>query len=138
MEKENCCNESKKLENDDKTQKKSLYDELGGHDAIELVVNDFYKNVMADDRINHYFEEVNMKVQKLHQTNFLCFAFGGPNKFQGKDLRTAHSHLKLTEDDFKAVAENLIKTLKNFKIPDDKINDVMTIVASTHDDVLNL
>ena len=120
------------------TQKKSLYDELGGQETIGLVVDEFYNNVMADDRVNHHFAETNMKVQRQHQTNFLCFAFGGPNNYKGKDLRSAHAHLKLAEEDFTAIAENLQKTLVKFNVPEEKINEVMKVVASTHDEILNL
>jgi len=144
----NCCNEGKTkkkdeantvmLEDEDTHNKKSLYEELGGQEAIALVVNEFYKNVMSDDRVNHFFSEVNMKVQRLHQTNFLCYAFGGPNKFLGKDLRSAHAHLKLKEEDFTAITDNLLLTLKKFKISEDKIKEVMDIVATTHDEILNL
>lgn len=119
-------------------QQKSLYDELGGADAISAVVKEFYVYVLADERINHYFQEINMKEQTFKQINFLCYAFGGPKTWTGLDMRTAHAHLKLTEDDFNAVAENLLKALKKFSVPEETIEKVMKIAASTHDDVLNL
>lgn len=139
-----CCNEEKSHKKDVistvllDVNTKSLFDELGGYDSISAVVNEFYNYILKDDRINHYFQETNMKVQRLQQSNFLCMAFGGPKKYTGKDMRTAHAHLKLTEDDFNAVAENLLKALKKFKVPEETIGKIMKIVASTHDEVLNL
>lgn len=83
------------------------------------------------------FADVDMPRQRRKQKEFLSAAFGGPNPWKGKDMRTAHADMHLTEVHFQAVAENLQKSLEELKVPKDLIAQVMTIAASTHDDVLN-
>lgn len=116
---------------------KSLYHRLGGKAAINAAVNKFYKKVLADTKVNHFFEDVNMKKQHNKQKAFLSAAFGGPTPWKGKDMRRAHKDLDLTEADFNAIAGHLQSTLEELKIDKKLIGEVMTIAASTKDDVLN-
>ena len=116
----------------------SLYEKLGGKDAIDAAVEIFYQKVLADDRIKHFLESVDMNKQRGKQKIFLAYAFGGPVQYDGKDMREAHKHLDLNEEHFGAVAENLQATLEQLKVPQELIEQVMSIAASTHDDVLNL
>lgn len=117
---------------------KSLFDRIGGDAAINAAVDLFYKKIMADDRINHLFENTDMDRQIRKQKEFMTFAFGGSTKYDGQSLRAAHKDLDLIEYDFKAVAEDLVATLNDLEVPQDLQDEVMAIVGSTHDDVLNL
>ncbi len=121
--------------NDDRA--KSLYQRLGGKAAISAVVDAFYVKVLADDRIKHHFADINMEKQHRRQKEFLSAAFGSPVAWTGRDMRRAHSNLTLTEKDFGAVAENLVATLKDFKIKQELIDEVVAIAVSVKDDVLN-
>ena len=116
----------------------SLYERLGGRPAVEAAVDLFYDKIMADSRVNHYFENVDMKRQRSKQKMFMTYAFGGAPNYSGESMRKAHAHLNLTEDDFNAVAENLIATLQELSVGPDLIDEVIAIVATTKDDVLNL
>lgn len=118
-------------------REKSLYQRLGGQAAISAVVDAFYVKVLADARIKHFFADVNMTKQANRQKAFLSAAFGGPAPWTGKDMRKAHADLKLTEADFNAVAENLVKTLQDFKIKQELIDEVVAIAMSVKNDVLN-
>ena len=118
-------------------REKSLYHRLGGKAAVEAAVDKFYVKVLADKRINHFFEDINMMTQHRRQKAFLSAAFGSPVAWKGKDMRRAHEDMKLTEVHFNAVAENLQKTLEEMKVPQPLISEVMTIAASTKDAVLN-
>ena len=118
-------------------REKSLYHRLGGKAALDAAVDKFYVKVLADKRINGFFEEVNMKSQHRKQKEFLSAAFGGPIPWKGKDMRSAHESLDLKEEHFNAVAENLQQTLEEMKVPKERIAEVMTIAASTKDAVLN-
>jgi hemoglobin len=116
----------------------SLYQKLGGAAAIDAAVEAFYVKVLADNRIKHFFDDINMNKQRRKQKEFLSAAFGGPEPWTGKDMRTAHKNLPgLNETHFNAVAENLQKTLEDLKIKPELIQQVMTIAASTRNDVLN-
>ena len=115
----------------------SIYSRLGGQPAIDAAVDRFYVKVLADDRVNHFFEDVNMKRQIKKQKAFLSAAFGGPVAYEGKDMRAAHKHLDLTEADFGAIAEHLQATLSDLKVDEKLSAEIMTLVASTKDAVLN-
>lgn len=116
----------------------SLYQKLGGKAAIEAAVELFYQKVLADNRIQHFFEDVNMDKQRHRQKAFLSAAFGGPTPYVGKGLRKAHAHHSgLNESHFNTVAENLQKTLEELKVPSELIGRAMSIAASTKNEVLN-
>jgi len=116
----------------------SLYHKLGGQPAIDAVVEAFYVKVLADSRIKHYFDDINMTKQRRKQKEFLSAAFGGPIPWTGKDMRRAHANLPgLNDTHFNAVAENLEKTLEELKVKKELIQQVMAIAASVRDDVLN-
>jgi len=115
----------------------SLYHRIGGQAAIDATVEVFYKKVLADKRVSHFFEGINMKKQRAKQKAFIAAALGGPIPWKGKDMRRAHDSLDLNESHFNAIAENLQASLKEMKVDPKLISEVMTIVASTKNDVLN-
>ena len=115
----------------------SIYARLGGQPAINAAVELFYKKILADKSVNHFFDGINMVKQKAKQKQFLSAAFGGPVPYTGKDLRKAHRNLDLKESDFNAIAGHLQATLKELKIPGKLIAEVMAVAASTKDAVLD-
>jgi hemoglobin len=117
----------------------SLYEKIGGEAAVNAAVDIFYRKVLADDRINKFFEGVDMDRQAAKQKAFLTFAFGGPNNYTGKDMRDGHAHLVkngLDDSHFDAVMENLGATLKELNVPDELIAEAAAIAESTRNDVL--
>jgi len=117
----------------------SLYDQIGGEAAVDAAVDIFYRKVLADDRINKFFEDVDMERQAAKQKSFLTVAFGGPNKYTGKDMRDGHAHLVargLNDSHFDAVMEHLGATLKELNVPDELIAKAAAIAESTRNDVL--
>ena len=119
----------------------TLYERLGGEEAVNAAVDIFYRKVLSDDSISHFFDSTDMGEQRAKQKSFLTMAFGGPNNYTGTDLRAAHKPLVeqgLGEAHFTAVAQHLQSTLTELGVAEDLLNEVMAIAASTHDDVLNL
>ncbi|WP_455221030.1 group I truncated hemoglobin [Kaarinaea lacus] len=117
----------------------SLYEKIGGEAAVNAAVDIFYRKVLADDRINQFFDGVDMERQAAKQKAFLIFAFGGPNNYTGKDMRDGHAHLVargLDDSHFDAVMENLGATLKELNVPDELITEAAAIAESTRNDVL--
>ncbi len=114
----------------------SLYHKLGGWKSIDAAVDAFYVKVLADKRVNHFFADVSMPKQHRKQKEFLSAALGGPIPWAGKDMRKAHEGMGLTEEHFNAIAENLIATLKDLKVSQELIDQVIAVVATTKDDVL--
>ena len=118
----------------------SLFERIGGAAAVEAAVDLFYRKVLADDRISHFFDSVDMDAQRAKQKAFLTMAFGGPNSYTGKDLRAAHAPLVargLDDSHFDAVAEHLQATLDELGVAADLSEQAMAIAASTRDDVLS-
>ena len=116
----------------------SLYQKLGGKAAMDAAVEAFYVKVLADNRVKHFFDDINMARQRRKQKEFLSAAFGGPIPWTGKDMRKAHANLPgLNETHFNAIAENLKSTLVDLKIKPELIDQVMAIAGSVKDDVLN-
>lgn len=115
----------------------SLYERIGGEGAVDAAVDIFYRKVLADDRISHFFETVDMDRQRAKQKAFLSYAFGGPNAYSGKDMRAAHAKMQLTEAHFDAVMENLGATLQELNVPAELIGEAAAIANSVKDDVLN-
>ena len=116
----------------------TLFERLGGKPAVNAAVDIFYTKVIADASINHLFSGVDMPRQIAKQKAFLTYAFGGAESYSGKSMREAHKHLNLTEDHFNAVAGHLKSTLEELDVPQELQDEVMQVVGSTHDDVLNL
>jgi len=71
----------------------SLFEQLGGEAAVDAAVDVFYRKVLADYRINRFFDNVDMEQQAAKQKAFLTMAFGGPSHYSGKDLRAGHAKL---------------------------------------------
>ena len=115
----------------------SIYYQLGGQPAIDAAVELFYKKVLADERIKHFFDDINMNAQKRKQKAFLSAAFGSPVKWEGKDMRKAHEDLDINETHFNAVAEDLQATLTEMKVKKELIDQIMAIAGSVKDDVLH-
>jgi hemoglobin len=103
------------------TKKKSLYSRLGGKKAIKAVVDQFVTNVANDTRINRFFADAAADPKRLNKlkTNLvdqICQATGGPCKYKGKDMMTAHKGMGITDADFTALVEDLIAALNQFKV----------------------
>ncbi len=117
----------------------SVYEQLGGQAAVEAAVDIFYRHVLNDDRINRFFEGVDMDRQAAKQKAFLTMAFGGPHNYTGKSMREGHAHLlKLGMNDshFDAVAEDLAKTLTELGVGQPLVDQVLAIAGSTREDVM--
>lgn len=115
----------------------SLFERIGGAPAVDAAVDIFYRKVLLDDRINHFFDSVNMTAQRAKLKAFLTVAFGGPNRYDDKGLRQAHAHMNLTDEHFNAVAEHLVATLTELNVAQEAIDEVVKIALSVKDDVLN-
>lgn len=117
----------------------SLYEQLGGEPAVDAAVDNFYRKVLADERVNHWFEGTDMERQAAKQKAFLTMAFGGPNNYTGTDMKIAHAHLVargLNDADFDAIVENLGSTLKEMGVADDLIAQVAATAETTREAVL--
>lgn len=108
---------------------------------MDAAVDLFYQKVLADDRINYFFDGIDMDRQRKMQKAFLTFALGGPNNYSGRGMRAAHKRLVeekgLAEPHFDAVMENLGATLKELNVPDELIAQAAETAMALKPDVLN-
>ncbi len=114
----------------------SLYEKLGGQAAVVAVVEEFYKRILADDRINFIFDQTDMDRLKRHQAAFISFAVGGPNHYTGRSMQKAHKGLNITPEQFQIVAMHLSDSLANFDVDQESIDQVIEKVTSLKDDVI--
>ncbi len=121
-------------------KKSSLYEQIGGEPAMSAAVEVFYRKVLSDDRISHFFEDVDMERQAAKQKAFLTMVCGGPSAYSGKDMRKGHAHLVkrgLDDTHFNAVAEHLAATLLELGVAKPLVEQVLAIAESARADVLN-
>jgi len=118
----------------------SLYDELGGADALAAALDRFYEKVMADPKVSVFFDGMNVEQIKDKQKKFWAIALGGVAEYDGRDLNTAHQYpreMGLTEDLFHRFVGHFRSTLEEFEVPEEKIEQVIAVTDEHMDEVLN-
>jgi hemoglobin len=117
-------------------QQKSLYERLGGKDAISAVVDDFAGNVLADARINKKFARSDPARLVTNLKDFVCFATGGPCRYTGLDMKTSHKNMGTTAGEFNALVEDLVKTLDKFRVPATEKNELLGALGGLRADIV--
>ena len=97
-------------------QAPTLYERLGGRAAITAVVDDSIANVTADPRIKQRFANAGPGLTK-NLVDLVCLRTGGPCKYTGADMATAHEGMFIRDDEFDALVEDMAKSLDKFKVP---------------------
>lgn len=116
--------------------KQTLYEKLGGQQAIKQIVDDFYARVLADDTVNQFFANTDMEMQRRHQTAFISYALGGSNQYTGRSMEKAHAGLNLQPEHFNAIIKHLGEALATRGLSPDEINAVLAHVATLKEAVL--
>ena len=119
--------------------KKSLYTRLGGYDAIALVVDDFITRLATDKRFERFFtgfSDDSKKRLRQHILDQFCAAAGGPCVYTGREMRTSHKGLGITEADWDAAAKHLVAALDKYKVPEAEKNELLTFVVSQKKDIV--
>lgn len=127
-------------QHDSSTSTQSLYERLGGQPAMKAAVERFYDKLLADERVRSFFDDVDMKRQLLKQRAFLTVVTGGPNAYEGQDMRRAHAHLVergLNDTHVDVVITTLGETLSELGVGPNEIAEVAAIANSVRDDVLS-
>ena len=112
----------------------TLFEQIGGTAAVDVAVDKFYERVLNDDRIKHFFADMDMTQQRAHQKAFFTYAFGGTDHYSGQNMREAHKALVeqqgLNGAHFDAVAENLMLTLDSMGVSKELQAQVASIAAA--------
>ena len=117
----------------------SLYEELGGEKTVEKASSILYVNILRDERINSFFENIDIEKQKRKMSSFLTNIFGGPSLYLGKTMRKAHRHVVekgLNDDHVDAMMECVSATLKELEIDDALVSKVLAKIEEHRNDVL--
>ncbi|HJT22106.1 MAG TPA: group 1 truncated hemoglobin [Nitrospira sp.] len=117
---------------------KRLYDRLGGKPAITAVVDQFVANVAADNRINGRFATTDIPRLKGHLVDQICAASGGPCTYKGRDMKTTHAGMKISNADFSALVEDLVKALDTYKVPVQEKNELLGLLAPMKSDIVEV
>lgn len=117
---------------------KPLFDRLGGQAAINAVVDDLTARIVADGRINQRFANTDIPHFKQALAEQLCEVSGGPCKYAGKDMRTAHAGMNIADDEFTFLVEDIKATLAKFKVPAREQNELITALGGMKKDVVGL
>jgi hemoglobin len=113
----------------------SIYDRIGGHEAIEVVVDDFYCRVLDDDQLSSFFSGTNMHRLKGRQAEFLAAALGGPELYTGVSMKQAHQGRGITMHHFNLVAEHLSDSLSAAGVPAETVAEILAVVGPLADDI---
>lgn len=102
-----------------------MYEILGGDGPVGEAVEQFYAKLAADPVIGEFFEQADLARLTTHQRMFLTAALGGPDAYEGRDMRAAHAHLKIADIDFDLFIRYLEETLADLGTPPARIAEVI-------------
>ena len=107
----------------------SIYDRIGGHEAIEVVVEDFYVRVFADAQLSGFFTGTNMNRLKGKQVEFFAAALGGPAPYTGAPMKQVHQGRGITMHHFSLVAGHLADSLAAGGVPSGTVTEILGAIA---------
>jgi hemoglobin len=116
----------------------SLYERIGGVDAIAAVVDSFVARCASDDRINRKFQRSDIPRLKKMLIDQECEASGGPCTYTGRDMREAHKGMGVTAGEFDALVEDLVATLDEFDVPKPEQEELLTLLAPMRTDIVEV
>ena len=122
--------------------RKPLWDRLGGEQAVSAVVHDFVAAAAADPKVNfsrngaYKLDGPAATALERKIVEFVSSATGGPLKYSGKDMKAAHAGMRITDDEFNALAGVLVSTLKKYRVPQADIDELVSIVGTTKKDIV--
>jgi len=118
------------------TAEETLYAKYGGEGTIKKLVDVFYEKVLGDPLLSPMFRGVDMARQKRHQALFISQALGGPKKYTGRDMFEAHKNLKVTDEQFDAVAGHLVASMNELGVETADVEQVVAIVAPLKSEIV--
>lgn len=127
------------------TPEASLYERLGGEAAIKAVVDDFVGRAAGNPKVNFTRKgtdkewkatDESVDVLKKHLVQLIAMVTGGPQKYEGRDMKAAHQGMRITDEEFNALAGDLKASLDHFKVPAREQGELLKIVGSTRGDIV--
>lgn len=116
-----------------------LYKRLGGYDALAAVTDDFIGRLAGDPTLGHFFAGHSAdSLKRIRQlvVDQLCTATGGPCVYIGRDMKTSHAGLGISEKDWTASVNHLVATLDKFKVPAKEKDEVLAAISGLKKDIV--
>ena len=118
---------------------KTLYERLGGYDAIAAVANDLLPRMQADAQLGRFYQhrgEDGLRRSRQILIDFLCSSAGGPLYYTGRDMKVTHKGMKIGESDWSAFLGYLNDTLDALQVPQPERKEVVELMQSTKADIV--
>jgi hemoglobin len=115
----------------------TIYDRIGGREALEHVVDDFYARVLGDAQLSRFFAGTNMNRLKGRQVEFLAAALGGPDRYTGASMKQVHQGRGITMHHFNLVARHLTDSLFAAGVPSETVGEILGVIAPLADDIVS-
>jgi hemoglobin len=118
---------------------RTLYERLGGYDAITAVVDDLLARLRGDPQLGRFWAhrgEDGLKREKQLLIDFLCASAGGPIYYRGRDMVLTHRGMRISEGDWTAFLGHAAATLEKFQVPDAEQRDVVAFVQSLKGEIV--
>lgn len=122
------------------TDTRSLYDRLGGYDAISAVADDLLPRLRTDPQLGRFWAnrgEDGIMREKQLLVDYLCSVAGGPMYYRGRDMTPTHRGMGITEDDWNTFLGHAAACLASFKVPESETRDVVAFVLSLKDEIVD-
>jgi len=117
---------------------RSLYDRLGGTDAITAVVRAVVDRQLKDDRINRKFARTNRDRLIKEFVDQICQATGGPCKYTGRNMTETHHSMGVTSGEFQAFVEDVVAVLNDFKVGATEQDELLNILAPLREEIVEV
>jgi hemoglobin len=121
------------------SQEKSLYERVGGYNALAAVVDDFIVRLVTDKQFEKFFigQSTDSKKRiRQHILDQFCAATGGPCVYTGREMKTSHAGLGITNAEWDAAAKHLVESLDKFKVPEKEKSEILAFVTSLKKDIV--
>ncbi|TVT20985.1 group 1 truncated hemoglobin [Amycolatopsis acidiphila] len=115
----------------------SIYEQIGGQEALIAVVDDFYDRVLADPELAVFFKGTNMPRLKGMQVEFFAAALGGPDEYRGRSMKEVHRGRGIAQRHFDLVAKHLIDALSGAGVPQETVDTIIGAIAPLADDIVS-
>ncbi len=117
----------------------SLYERLGGYDAISAVANNLLPRLINDETLGRFWlhrgtDGVEREKQLL--IDFLSHNAGGPMYYTGRDMKPTHAGMRISETDWQRFIGHVNETLDHFELGSAERNDVLSFIESTKTEIV--
>lgn len=120
---------------------KSLYERLGGYDGITAFTNDLLPRLQADSQLGRFWQnrgDDGIAREKQLLIDYLCENAGGPMYYTGRDMKSSHKGMKISESDWSVFLGHAGATMETLQVPKQECDEIVNFVLSLKDDIVEV